>query len=144
MAKVVITYGTFDLFHYGHVYLLKRARELGTKLIVGVSTDEFARIKGKSTVFSYEVRADMVMSLRCVDQVIPERCWEQKQFDIVKYSVDVFTIGDDWTGKFDYLRKWCDVVYLPRTKIISTTLLKHFFWSKNECNESVKSKGTKK
>ncbi|NPA32504.1 MAG: glycerol-3-phosphate cytidylyltransferase [Aquificae bacterium] len=123
-GKVVITYGTFDLFHIGHLNLLRRAKELGDYLIVGVSTDEFNEIKGKKSVFPYEHRAKIVESIKYVDLVIPERNWEQKVHDIKKYNVDVFVIGDDWKGKFDYLKEYCEVVYLPRTEGISTTELK--------------------
>lgn len=122
--KKVITYGTFDLFHYGHLKLLTRAKELGDYLIVGLSTDEFNKQKNKECVFSYEERKKMLEELRCVDLVIPERTWEQKPDDIEKYDVDVFTMGGDWEGKFDYLKEYCEVVYLPRTPEISTTALK--------------------
>jgi len=123
-GKVVITYGTFDLFHIGHLNLLKRAKALGDFLIVGVSTDEFNAIKGKKSVYPYEHRAEIVRSIKYVDLVIPERNWEQKIEDIKKYNVDVFVMGDDWKGKFDYLKEYCEVVYLPRTEGISTTELK--------------------
>ena len=122
--KKIITYGTFDLFHYGHLKLLTRAKELGDYLIVGLSTDEFNKQKNKECVFSYEERKKMLEELRCVDLVIPERSWEQKPDDIEKYDVDVFTMGSDWEGKFDYLKEYCEVVYLPRTPEISTTALK--------------------
>ncbi|HID65919.1 MAG TPA: glycerol-3-phosphate cytidylyltransferase [Aquificaceae bacterium] len=122
--KVVITYGTFDLFHIGHLNLLKRAKSLGDYLIVGVSTDEFNEIKGKKSVFPYEHRAEIVRSIKYVDLVIPEKSWEQKIEDIKKYKVDIFVIGDDWKGKFDYLKEYCEVIYLPRTRGISTTELK--------------------
>ncbi|RUM31820.1 MAG: glycerol-3-phosphate cytidylyltransferase [Aquifex sp.] len=123
-GKVVITYGTFDLFHIGHLNLLKRAKSLGDYLIVGVSTDEFNEIKGKKSVFPYEHRAEIVRSIKYVDLVIPEKSWEQKIEDIKKYKVDVFVMGDDWKGKFDYLKEYCEVIYLPRTQGISTTELK--------------------
>ena len=122
--KVVITYGTFDLFHIGHLNLLKRAKSLGDYLIVGVSTDEFNEIKGKKSVFPYEHRAEIVRSIKYVDLVIPEKSWEQKIEDIKKYKVDIFVIGDDWKGRFDYLKEYCEVIYLPRTRGISTTELK--------------------
>ena len=122
--KRVITYGTFDLFHYGHLNLLTRARELGDYLIVGLSTDEFNREKNKECVFSYETREKMLLSLRCVDLVIPENSWEQKIEDVKRYGADVFVMGDDWKGKFDYLSDYCEVVYLPRTPEISTSALK--------------------
>jgi len=124
MDKTVITYGTFDLFHIGHLRLLQRAKSLGNKLIVAVSTDEFNEIKGKKTIIPYEQRAEIVENIKCVDMVIPEKSWEQKTEDIKKYAVDVFVIGEDWRGKFDYLKEICDVVYLPRTEGISTTQLK--------------------
>lgn len=123
--KRVITYGTYDLLHYGHIRLLKRARDLGDYLIVALSTDEFnSREKSKTTYFPYEERKALLESLRYVDLVIPERTWEQKREDIVLYKVDTFVIGDDWTGKFDFLSDLCEVVYLPRTPEISTTKIK--------------------
>ena len=124
--KRVITYGTFDLLHYGHIHLLRRAKELGDYLIVAVSTDEFNRNeKGKQCYFSYEQRKLLVEAIRYVDLVIPETCWEQKRSDIHEYQVDTFVIGDDWKGKFDFLREeGADVVYLPRTPEISSTQIK--------------------
>lgn len=125
MVKV-ITYGTFDLLHYGHINLLKRARELGDYLIVGLSTNEFNEVKGKKCYFTYEQRKLLLESLRYVDLVIPETCWEQKQSDIREFRVDKFVMGDDWAGRFDDLP--CEVVYLPRTvegyDPISTTKIK--------------------
>jgi len=123
-VKKVLTYGTFDMFHIGHLNLLKRAKELGNYLIVGVSTDEFNKIKGKKTLIPFEERKEIVKSIKYVDLVIPERNWEQKINDIKKYKVDVFVMGDDWRGKFDFLKDYCEVVYLPRTEGISTTKLK--------------------
>lgn len=123
--KTVITYGTFDLFHVGHVRLLKRARELGDRLIVGVSTDTFNALKGKRTIIPFEQRAEIVQSIRYVDAVIPEESWQQKVEDIQKYGVDVLVMGDDWKGKFDDLQKYCQVVYLPRTRDISSSQLKN-------------------
>ena len=120
----VITYGTFDLFHYGHLRLLKRAKELGDKLIVAVSTNEFNKVKGKNCVYPYEHRSKIVEAIKYVDKVIPERNWEQKRNDIMKYKIDIFVMGDDWKGKFDDLKDLCKVVYLPRTPGISTTELK--------------------
>jgi len=120
----VLTYGTFDMFHIGHLNLLKRAKELGDKLIVGVSTDEFNKIKGKKTLIPYEERKAIVESIKYVDLVIPEKSWEQKIDDIKKYNIDIFVMGDDWRGKFDYLNEYCEVIYLPRTEGISTTMLK--------------------
>lgn len=125
--KRVITYGTFDLLHYGHINLLKRAKEQGDYLIVAISTDEFnSDEKGKKCYFSYEQRKMMVESIRYVDQVIPETGWEQKRTDVHKYDIDVFVIGDDWKGKFDFLaEEGVEVVYLSRTPEISTTQIKH-------------------
>jgi glycerol-3-phosphate cytidylyltransferase len=122
--KTVITYGTFDLTHIGHLNLLRRARALGDYLIVALSTDEFNAGKGKVSLFPYEHRKKILESICYVDKVIPEKNWEQKVKDVRKYGVDVFVMGDDWKGKFDFLKKQCKVVYLPRTKEISTTLLK--------------------
>ena len=122
--KRVITYGTFDMLHYGHVHLLRRAKEYGDYLIVALSTDEFNRGKGKECYFSYEERKLLLESIRYVDLVIPEECWEQKKTDVELYHVDTFVMGDDWEGKFDFLKEQCDVVYLPRTPEISTTKIK--------------------
>lgn len=122
--KTVITYGTFDLFHIGHVNLLKRAKEFADKLIVGISTDEFNQIKGKTTLVPFEHRAAVVASCRYVDQVIAESSWEQKVMDIKQFGIDIFVIGDDWQGKFDELRAFCEVRYLPRTRNISSSSIK--------------------
>ena len=124
--KKVITYGTFDLLHYGHINLLKRAKSLGDYLIVGLSTDEFNnKEKNKECYFDYENRKLLLDAVRYVDCVIPENNWEQKISDIQKYNIDVFVIGDDWKGKFDYLKdSGVEVVYLPRTKEISTSKIK--------------------
>ncbi len=123
--KRVITYGTYDLLHYGHINLLRRAKALGDYLIVALSTDEFNQdAKGKKTYFSYEIRKNLLESIRYVDLVIPEQNWEQKITDIQNYQVDVFVMGDDWAGKFDFLKDYCDVVYLERTPDISTTKIK--------------------
>lgn len=124
MKKVVITYGTFDSFHFGHLNLLRRAKALGDYLIVAVSTDKFNKIKNKKSYFSYKKRIEMLKAIKYVDKIIPEKNWNQKIDDIKKYKVDVFAIGDDWKGKFDFLKKYCKVVYLKRTKTISSTLLK--------------------
>ncbi len=125
IMKKVITYGTFDLFHYGHINLLQRAKALGDYLIVALSTDEFNwNSKHKKCYFSYEERKRILEAIRYVDLVIPETCWEQKPEDIREFKVDVFTMGDDWKGKFDYLKDCCEVVYLPRTPEISTTQIK--------------------
>lgn len=127
--KTVITYGTFDLFHIGHVRLLQRLRGLGDRLIVGCSTDEFNEGKGKNTVLPFEQRKEILTACRYVDLVIPEENWEQKRQDIIEYSVAVFAIGDDWAGKFDELKDICDVQYLSRTDGISTTELRHMVHS---------------
>ena len=125
--KTVITYGTFDLLHYGHVNLLRRARELGDYLVVVISTDEFNwNEKGKKCYFTYEQRKAMVEAIRYVDRVIPETNWEQKRTDVHDYDIDVFVMGDDWKGKFDFLKEeGVEVVYLPRTPEISTTQIKN-------------------
>lgn len=120
----VITYGTFDLLHYGHINLLRRAKELGDYLIVALSTDEFNRGKGKECYFPYEQRRLLLEAVRYVDLVIPETCWEQKISDIKEFKVDVFCMGDDWRGKFDFLKDYCKVVYFDRTPEISTTKIK--------------------
>lgn len=122
--KTIITYGTFDLFHVGHVRILKRLREMGDRLIVGISSDEFNAIKGKKSFFSYEERAEIVASSKYVDFVFPEHTWEQKREDIIKYAADVLGMGDDWKGKFDHFSDICEVVYLDRTEDISTTDIK--------------------
>lgn len=123
--KRVITYGTFDLLHYGHINLLRRARALGDYLIVVLSTDEFNwNEKHKKCYFSYEERKQLLEAIRYVDLVIPEENWEQKRSDVQLYHVDTFVMGDDWAGKFDFLKPYCEVVYLPRTPEISTTQIK--------------------
>lgn len=122
--KKVITYGTFDLLHYGHINLLKRAKEEGDYLIVALSTDEFNELKGKKSYFSYEYRKKLLESIRYVDLVIPENSWEQKCEDIKEFKIDTFVIGNDWVGKFDYLNEYCNVKYLDRTPEISTTKIK--------------------
>jgi glycerol-3-phosphate cytidylyltransferase len=124
MNKVILTYGTFDMFHIGHLKLLKRLKRMGDKLIIGVSTDEFNEIKGKKTIIPYAQRAEIVESIKYVDKVIPEHNWQQKVVDIKKYKIDTFAMGHDWEGKFDELKKYCKVIYLPRTEGISTTALK--------------------
>ena len=124
--KKIITYGTFDLLHYGHINLLKRAKALGDYLIVALSTDEFNwNQKQKKCYFSYEKRKQLLEAVRYVDLVIPEESWDQKKTDVKEYHVDTFVMGDDWKGKFDFLKDSCDeVVYLPRTPEISTTQIK--------------------
>ena len=121
MAKTVITYGTFDLFHYGHARLLARLSGLGDKLIVAVSSDDFNEAKGKTAFIPYEQRAEIVSQIKGVSLVIPENSWAQKELDIKKHNVDVFAIGDDWAGEFDHLKQHCDVLYLPRTPNVSST-----------------------
>ena len=125
--KRILTYGTFDLLHYGHIRLLKRARELGDYLIVSLSTDEFNAIKGKKSYHDYETRKKMLEAIRYVDLVIPEENWEQKVQDIKDYKVDVVVMGDDWadSDKFDYLKEYCELTFLPRTEGISTTKIKN-------------------
>jgi len=123
--KKVITYGTFDLFHKGHLELLKRARSLGDYLIVAISTDEFDFLeKNKKSIYSYEERSAIVSAIRYVDEVIPEKTWEQKITDVIDHNIDVFVIGEDWKGKFDYLKECCEVVYLSRTEGISSSDVK--------------------
>ncbi|KRC53861.1 MULTISPECIES: adenylyltransferase/cytidyltransferase family protein [unclassified Nocardioides] len=120
----VLTYGTFDLFHIGHLRLIERLAAMGDRLIVGVSTDEFNAGKGKKSVVSYDDRAAIVQAIKGVDLVLPERAWEQKRADIIEHEVDVFVMGDDWTGKFDELSDVCEVRYLPRTSGVSSTDIK--------------------
>lgn len=122
--KRVITYGTFDLFHLGHVRLLRRLAALGDELVVGCSTDEFNKLKGKKSVMPFEQRLEILEACRYVAKVIPEREWDQKRGDISREEISVFGMGDDWTGKFDHLTDICEVVYLPRTEDISTTQLR--------------------
>lgn len=122
--KTVITYGTFDLFHIGHLNLLRRLKSLGDRLVVGVSTDEFNAVKGKKTVVPFEHRVAIVGAIRQVDGVFPENDWAQKRADIVREKADIFAMGDDWVGKFDDLSDLCEVVYLPRTRDVSTTEIK--------------------
>ena len=134
MSKTILTYGTYDMFHIGHLKLLKRLKSLGDKLIVAVSTDEFNEIKGKKTIIPYEQRAEIVEAIKYVDMVIPENHWEQKVTDIQKYNVDIFSMGHDWEGKFDELKEYCEVLYLPRTEGISTTVLKEQLKQISEIN----------
>ena len=125
IMKRVITYGTFDLLHYGHINLLRRAKQYGDYLIVALSTDEFNwNEKQKKCYFSYEKRKQLLEAIRYVDLVIPEENWEQKRTVVKEYHVDTFVMGDDWEGKFDFLKDLCQVVYLPRTPEISTTQIK--------------------
>jgi glycerol-3-phosphate cytidylyltransferase len=122
--KRVITYGTFDMFHIGHLELLKRVSEFADETIVAVSTDEFNEVKGKKTIIPYAQRAEIVEAIRYVDSVIPENNWSQKIDDIQTHNIDLFIMGDDWKGKFDDLKPYCSVLYLPRTQDISSTKLK--------------------
>ena len=123
--KTIITYGTFDLFHIGHLNLLQHLREMGDRLVVGISTDEFNRIKGKKTIMPFEQRMQIVQAIRYVDEVFPEESWEQKVADVKKYHASVFAIGEDWVGKFDFLKEYdVEVIYLPRTEGISSTQIK--------------------
>lgn len=133
----IITYGTFDLFHYGHIRLLQRARALGDYLIVALSTDEFNLGKGKKSMMTYLERKEILESIRFVDMVIPEESWEQKVSDIKKHNVDIFVMGDDWEGKFDFLKEHCEVQYLTRTANVSSTMLKQAI-----CLNSTKSQST--
>ena len=124
--KRIITYGTFDLLHYGHINLLRRARELGDYLVVVLSTDEFNwNEKQKKCYFTYEQRKALLEAIRYVDLVIPEENWAQKVTDVQEFRVDTFVMGDDWEGNFDFLKDYCEVVYLPRTPEVSTTQIKH-------------------
>lgn len=122
----VLTYGTFDLLHHGHIRILRRAKALGDYLVVAVSTDEFNEGKGKHSVHDYATRKEIVEAIRYVDLVIPEKSWEQKLDDVKRYDIDVVVMGDDWAGsdRFDYLKAHCELVFLPRTDGISTTEIK--------------------
>lgn len=122
--KKILTYGTFDLLHIGHINILQRAKELGDHLTVGLSTDEFNAGKNKKAYHSYENRKLILESIRHVDKVIPENTWDQKIKDVIDNDIDVFVMGDDWEGKFDFLKDYCEVIYLPRTIGISTTKIK--------------------
>ena len=129
--KRVITYGTYDLLHYGHIELLRRAREMGDYLIVALSTDEFNQIKNKKSYYYYEQRKMMLESIRYVDLVIPEEGWGQKEKDVDRFDVDVFVMGHDWEGEFDFLKDKCEVIYLNRTEGISTTKIKQELYGKD-------------
>jgi glycerol-3-phosphate cytidylyltransferase len=122
--KTVITYGTFDMFHIGHLRLLQRLKKMADRVIVAVSTDEFNSLKGKKSRIPFSDRLEIISSIKCVDLAIPEESWEQKRSDIEKYSADIFAIGDDWAGKFNHLEDLCEVRYLPRTEGISSTDLR--------------------
>ncbi|WP_294744561.1 glycerol-3-phosphate cytidylyltransferase [uncultured Exiguobacterium sp.] len=122
--KKVITYGTFDLLHWGHINILKRAKAMGDYLIVAISTDEFNRLKHKQSYHNFENRKMILEAIRYVDEVIPENSWDQKVEDVKKHDVDLFVMGDDWKGEFDFLKEHCEVVYLSRTEGISTSQIK--------------------
>ena len=122
--KKVITYGTFDLLHVGHINILRRAKEMGDYLLVVLSSDEFNALKGKKAYYSYEDRKTILEAIKYVDEVIPETSWDQKISDVQNNDIDIFVIGHDWTGKFDFLKDYCEVVYLPRTEGISTSKIK--------------------
>lgn len=128
--KRVITYGTYDILHYGHINLLKRAKALGDYLIVALSSDEFNAIKNKKSYYNYEQRKKILEACRYVDLVIPENNWEQKISDINEFKVDTFVMGDDWQGKFDFLKDYCEVIYLPRTPDVSSTQTKQYIKQK--------------
>jgi glycerol-3-phosphate cytidylyltransferase len=122
--KKVITYGTFDLLHSGHIHILKRAKALGDYLVVGLSTDEFNSIKHKHAYHDYETRKLILESIRYVDEVIPEKNWDQKINDVQQHNIDIFVMGSDWENNFDFLKDYCEVIYLPRTEGISTSKIK--------------------
>ncbi|MDT3959103.1 glycerol-3-phosphate cytidylyltransferase [Staphylococcus kloosii] len=129
--KRVITYGTYDLLHYGHIELLRRAREMGDYLIVALSSDEFNRIKNKKSYYNFEQRKAMLEAIRYVDLVIAEEGWGQKEKDVERFEVDTFVMGHDWEGEFDFLKDKCEVVYLKRTEGISTTQIKKELYGDN-------------
>lgn len=130
--KKVITYGTFDLLHTGHINILRRAKTLGDYLIVAVSTDEFNMLKHKEAYHSFEERKQILEAIKYVDEVIGENDWDQKVDDVKKYNIDTFVMGNDWEGEFDFLKEYCEVVYLPRTSGISTTKIKDELKQKND------------
>lgn len=124
VLRKILTYGTFDLLHLGHINLLQRSKELGDHLTVGLSTDDFNIVKSKKSYHNYEARKLILESIKYVDMVIPENNWDQKVRDVITNAIDVFVMGDDWEGEFDYLKDYCQVIYLPRTAGISTTKIK--------------------
>ncbi|MDT2807393.1 glycerol-3-phosphate cytidylyltransferase [Vagococcus lutrae] len=128
--KKVITYGTFDLLHKGHINILRRAKEMGDHLTVVISSDEFNQLKGKKSFMPFEERKYILEAVKYVDAVLPEHNWEQKISDVVENEIDLFVMGNDWEGKFDFLKDYCEVVYLPRTEGISTTKIKTDFKDK--------------
>lgn len=123
--KKILTYGTFDMLHPGHINLLRRAKSLGDYLIVGLSSDEFNERKGKKSYYSYEDRKQVLEAISFVDEVIKEDNWEQKVNDVLHHDIDIFVMGNDWENKFDFLQEHCEVVYLKRTEGISTTKIKN-------------------
>ncbi|MBP1969378.1 glycerol-3-phosphate cytidylyltransferase [Virgibacillus natechei] len=123
--KKIITYGTFDFIHRGHINILRRAQDLGDHLIVGLSTDKFNMTKGKQAYHNYEDRKLIIDAISYVDQVIPEYTWDQKITDVITHDIDTFVMGDDWKGEFDFLKAYCEVVYLPRTKGISSSAIRN-------------------
>ena len=125
--KRILTYGTYDLLHYGHIRLLKRAKELGDYLIVALSTDEFNATKGKKAYHSDQDRMEILKAIKYVDEVILEESWDQKIKDVQEHDVDIFVMGDDWKGQFDFLKDYCEVVYLPRTEGVSYIFNKYIF-----------------
>ena len=129
--KKVITYGTFDLIHSGHINLLRRAKELGDYLIVAISTDKFNGLKKKKAYHTFEDRKMILKAIRYVDEVITEHSWDQKRNDIINHQVDIFVMGEDWKGKFDFLKSYCKVIYLPRTNCISTSKIKNDLFKEN-------------
>jgi len=136
--KKIITYGTFDLLHKGHINILKRAKELGDHLTVAISSDEFNKIKNKTSFYSFEERKYLLESIKYVDEVIPENDWEQKTRDVQEKDIDIFVMGDDWEWKFDFLKEHCEVIYFPRTEGISTTKLKSTLkWLNNESIDKI-------
>ncbi|WP_213810088.1 glycerol-3-phosphate cytidylyltransferase [Jeotgalicoccus sp. WY2] len=130
--KKVITYGTFDLLHTGHINILRRAKDLGDYLIVAVSTDEFNIQKHKEAYHSFAERKQILEAIKYVDEVIGEDNWDQKVKDVKKYNIDTFVMGNDWEGEFDFLKEYCEVVYLPRTSGVSTTKIKVELKQKND------------
>ena len=122
--KTVLTYGTFDLLHYGHINYLKKAKSLGDVLIVGLSSDEFNLEKGKKSFYEFETRKEMLSAIKYVDKIFRQDSFEQKADDIKKYKADILVSSEDWKGKYDYLKDLCEVIYLDRTPGISTTQIK--------------------
>lgn len=134
MKKIALTYGTFDLFHYGHLRLFQRIKEFADYLIVGVSTDEFNQLKGKKTIIPFENRIEIVRNIKYVDEVIAEESWEQKINDIKQFKVHCLVMGDDWKGRFDELQQYCEVIYLPRTDGISSSTIRNSLYEIKNLN----------